>query len=702
MSNGRSAGSGWRRVASIVLAAAGAAIIGGLAPAGTASAATEIDVTIGVNGQFEPNDQVLVHVTVTADELIDGELVASVDDLAVAVRQHIEVPAGTTKQFYLLVPGMWERARVEVSIREGGDEVAAERVTARMSDGELVGVLPRLAARIGELPDGEIALGDKLGGAYLSAVPYAVVDLGVAALRSFDTIVAGGDDLPAMGDAQLDVLWAWVSTGGVLLLDDEAAIASVPEDWRPGPAGYAWAGLGEIRLTGGEAAAGNWSDVIPITLLGNSPGMFAGTEMMFGPQGPNTDLAARAGVNLPTIAPLAIGLGVYGLVLGPVIYLVLRRVRRLTLGWFVIPTLAVLTAGGVTVAGAGALRSGDPAESAFLQDAAGGAAYRMSNVLTFSSNGGSADVDIPAAWALQSSTFFWHEGATIPITITRLSDGASQASVELEATQANVRTYAGTSTASGLVTTARLDGERDIVGTVTNTTDHTFTDIAVFASHGQAAIGELAPGEEVDWKLRVPRDLEFNWDSRGTRVWGDPWQGGRFEVADGTSAEWGIWGLASSDIDLFPTGMVRVVGWTDGIASEIIAAEESTVTGVSSLTPITSDDHRVNAATVRAVGARSPFTFNVAGGTDQVLRYLLPPGADPEELFLVPGNRADADEIAFWDGSRWIDANASLDAIPVPQEAVRDGTVLVLADVDINMEPGGVPVLTDESPTEPQ
>jgi hypothetical protein len=697
--NGRSPGSGWRRVvASGFVAAAGAAIITALAPAGTASAAAELDVTIGVNGQFEPNDQLLVHTIVTADELIDGELVASVEQVAVTVRQHIEVPAGTTKEFYFLVPGAWDRARVEVSIREGRDEIASETVTGTMSDGELVGVLPRLAARIGELPDGEIALGDELGGAYLGAVPYDVVDLGVPALRAFDTIVAGADDLSALGDAQRGVLWAWLSTGGVLLLDDEAALGDVPEEWRPGPAGYAWAGLGEIRLTDGEAAAGNWRDVIPVTLLGSSPAVFAGTEMMVGPEGPNTDLAARAGLNLPTIAPLAIGLGVYGLVLGPVIYLVLRKMRRLTLGWFVIPTLAVLTAGGVAVAGAGTLRSGDPAESAFLQDAAGGSAYRISNVLTFSSAGGSADVDVPAGWALQGTSFFWGEGSTIPITVSRQGNGINRASVELEATQANVRTYAGTSEAGGLVTTARLDDEGEIVGTITNNTEHTFTDVAVFASHGQTDISELAPGAEERWQIRAPRDLNFNWDTRGVRVWGDPWRPGEFEVADGTHAEWGVWGLASFDIDLFPTGMVRVVGWTDGIASDIINAGESIVTGVSSLTPITSADNRVNAATVRAVAARSPFTFNVAGGTDQVIRYLLPPDADPQQLFLVRGNRIGADEVSFWDGSRWIEADPTLDPIPVPAEAIRDGAVLVLTDVRMDMEPGGIPVLTDEEP----
>ena len=87
---------------------------------------------------------------------------------------------------------------------------------------------------------------------------------------------------------------------------------------------------------------------------------------------PQQDLARRAGLDLPSITPLVLGIAVYAIVLGPIVYFVLRRMRRLTLGWFVIPVVAVLTAGGVAVAGGGALRNGNPATATFLQDVGGG------------------------------------------------------------------------------------------------------------------------------------------------------------------------------------------------------------------------------------------------------------------------------------------------------------------------------------------
>jgi hypothetical protein len=684
--------------ADIVLAVLTAAAASLSIPFGPASAATELEVTIGVNGRFEPNDSIIVHAQVTAGELIDGEIVTTADTIETTVRQTIEVPAGTTKDFYLLVPSAWDRARVEVSIRDGGDEVASAVGTARMADGELVGVLPRLASRIGELPDDDVPLGAELGDAVIGTLVPEVIDLGPAALRGYDSIVAGDDDLAELSEDQREALWAWVSTGGTLLLDDEAANADLPEDWRVGDAGYAWADLGEIRLTDGAATAGRWADVIPPTVPGNSPGAFFGTEMMFGPDGPNSDLAARAGLDLPTIAPLAIGLAVYGFVLGPVIYLVLRRLRRLTLGWLVIPGLAVVTAGGVALAGGGALRSGDPAATVFLQNTVAGRSYAVSNVLTFSSSGGSAELDIPAGWALQGTTFFWGDGSMIPITITRNGNGTSAASVELEATQANVRTYAGTTTGVGLTTTAEVDGGH-IVGTVTNNTDHAFTDVAVFAGAGQAKVGELAPGETADWQIGTPRDLRFSWDSRGARVWGDPWnERGEFQVGEGLNAEWGMWGIASMDLDLFPTGMVRVVGWTDGIGSTLLDAGDSTVTGASTVVSIDSGS-RVNAATVRVAAVRGPFGFAVAPANEMVIRYLLPPGTAPGDLFLTGADDVDVDEISFWDGEQWIASDATLDAIPVPEQAVRDGTLLVLTDVNPNTGVTGLPTLTDEAPS---
>jgi hypothetical protein len=666
---------------------------------------------VGVDGQFEVGDPIVLRVAVTADELIDGEIVVTMRGMSTSSRRDVQIAAGTTKEFYFALPSSWEDPTFEVSVRDGDDEVVAESVRARQrTGGEVVGVLPRLATRLGELP-GEVALGEGLGQATVAALPLDVIDLGVSALRSYDSIAAGADDLAELDERQRDVLYAWVSLGGVLMLDDAAAAGDLPDAWQPGPMGHAWADLGEIRLTDGQALSGAWDEIIQPTVIG-TPAAMGSTEMMVDPQ---QDLARRAGLDLPSITPLVLGIAVYAILLGPIVYFVLRRLRRLTLGWFVIPVVAVLTAGGVAVAGGGALRNGNPATATFLQDSAAGG-YAMSNVLTFSDSGGRADVELPVGWALAAGNdMFWGGGRIVPIEITRNGDGTSRSSVSLEATQANVRMYAGTTRSAGLATTAVWDGDRTVTGTVTNGTDMTLRDVAVFAGEDEALVGDLAPGETADWSLSAVRNLRFNWDMRGPAVWGDPFGGPMIferevraavdidvdaDAGSSENVEFGVWGAASGDVELFPTGMARVVGWTDEMPSLLVAGDDtSSRTAITSLAPITSEGDAVNAATIRAIAVRNPF-FGPVPGNNQVFRYVLPTDADPEELFVVGLDQVDIEEIAFWTGSRWVDGDATLDAVPVPESAIRGGAVMIRTDVDMNRGPVGLPSLTDRAPIE--
>lgn len=689
-----------------MLLAVAAALVALAAPVGRAFAEADLDVTAGIAGQIEVGDQAIVYVSITADDLIDGEVVVTAPSTGVSIRRDIQIAAGTTKEFFFALPTSWDAARVDVSVLDGDDEVAKDTAAARQTDDEIVGVLPRLASRVGELPL-DVQLAPTVGGANVSALPTAILDLGATALRAYDTLVAGGDDLSQLDDTQRDTLLTWLSLGGILLLDDEVAAADLPEPWRPGPSGYALADLGEVRLTEGAAAGGEWDEIIQPTMFGSS-GMFGGTEMMMDPQ---MDLARRAGLDLPTIAPLALGIGVYALVLGPLVYLVLRKVRRLTLGWFVIPALAVLTAGGVAVAGGGALRNGNPATATFIQESPAGA-YAVSSVLTFSSQGGSSDLAIPAGWALaQSGAMFWgNDGRQIPIEITRHADGSAAASVSLEATQANVRSYAGVDRPVGLTTSAEWDGDRKVDGSVTNSSDVTFHDVAVFAGEDEALIGDLEPGESAEFSLNAIRDGRFGWETRGTAVWGEPFGGnGMFnengrpleEPSDDESStvEFGLWGTASTEVDLFPSGMVRAVGWTEEIASVLVDdPDASAVTAVTALAPIANDDHRVSLVTTRATAVRGPFGFAIGPVSDQVIRYVLPPDADPDALFLVGHDKLGIDEVSFWDGTDWVDAPASDEVILVPAGANRGGVVLVRTDVDMNLGVQGMPQLTDQAP----
>lgn len=654
----------------------------------------ELDLTVGVNGLWQSGGPVLVHVDITAEELVDGEFVATMENSPVSLRQEIEIAAGTTKEYTFTLPTMWDEPWIELTVLDGGDEVASARGRARMTGDELVGVLPRLASRFEELPP-QVRLPEGIGSAQLAAITTGVIDLGVSGLQSFDTVVAGADDLTELTDRQRDELFRWVSLGGILLLDDGEAATALPDEWQPGRSGYSWAGLGEVRIVDGAASDGEWTAIIAPTPVGQ-PGMMMGSEMMVDPQ---RDLAGRSGVDLPSIAPLAIGVVVYAVVLGPVLYLVLRRWRRLTLGWVVIPAVAVLTAGGIAVAGDGVFDEGEPATATFVQTSPGGA-YAISTVLTYSSAGGTNSLTTPAGWGHLGNSAMWFDPMGRPVEIEPHADGSQTTRERLEATQASVRTYEGPTGTEPLELTAELTG-RTISGTVTNGGATALVDVAVFAGQRQVNIGEIPPGETVDWEVRATDLIEFTFETRGARAWGDPW-GPNGQLDDRSTelgAEFGIWGTTSGRLDLFPAGLARVVGWTDSRPDDLVP-DASSRTAISALAPVVGD---IGAPTVRYSVTRGPFMAMMGpGSSDQVIRYLLPPDAvtSAADLVLRGADRADIEEVSFWTGTEWEEADATLDAIPVPAEAIRSGAVLVMTDVDMNTGVPGVLTLTTADPDE--
>jgi len=173
------------------------------------------------------------------------------------------------------------------------------------------------------------------------------------------------------------------------------------------------------------------------------------------------------------------------------------------------------------------------------------------------------------------------------------------------------------------------------------------------------------------------------------------------DEADDSMVEFGVWGMASTDVELFPMGMARAVGWTDEIPSQLIDGDDaSTATAISTLAPVTNDDHAVGAPTTRAQAVRGPFGFNAGMVNDQVFRFVLPPDANPDELYLTDHVNLNIHELSFWDGAAWVEADPEDEMLLVPAEAIRGGVILVKTDVDMNIPQQGIPTLTDQVPEE--
>ncbi len=387
---------------------AGASSASPSANAAQAGAVLEIDAPLTTEYGF--NDSVVVSATIKADGLIDGEVTATADLSSTTVVTPVQIAGGAEAKVFMVVPmpGFNNgNTSVTVVLRDGNEVVSEEKVTfSHRSDVDVTGVLPQLRASLAQLPN-RVQLEPDVRGSQFAVLAPEIAAMGPAALSQLDTIAGSSSDLATLEPDARQALLGWLNSGGRLLIDDDADLTALPPEWRPTDVGYATAGLGEVRLSAGKAAAGKWKEILLPAELDSFDSPFGfGNEMFADPQ---ASLARRAGVTPPSLSPILIGLGIYVVVVGPVLYLVLRAMRRLTLAWLVIPALAALVAGAVVITGGAWRRGGDPVANLARQIHPGGSTVR-SETLLFNRRGGETTVAAPAGWTAADATHVLRRG----------------------------------------------------------------------------------------------------------------------------------------------------------------------------------------------------------------------------------------------------------------------------------------------------
>ena len=670
-----------------------------LGPAGAEGAATvTLDVTAGVHGYADPGEHVVIAVSVTSDELIDGTLRVATRNSSVTTSVPLQVAAGTTKTVRVVVVTSYDMAGLDVSVVDrGGRSLASKSAPVNAANEvELVGIMSQLFARAGEVPD-QVNLPSDTGRAELAKLDVDVLDLGQAALDAFDTIAALGGDLRSLTEPQRTLLLSWVDGGGRLLLDDDSANELLPKSWAPGDAGYAIAGRGEIRMSSGRAEHGEWRSIVEPSAVTHSESAFDFQEMFGDPQ---IELAHRAGIKLPELVPLLVAVGIYAVVIGPLLYVILRRLRRLTLVWIVLPLVAVLVTGAIVVGGGRFRSSGSPASASFVQTSPVGA-VSFTSALVVSRTGGSKTIELPAGWSPDQAGAYW--GGPVQLAEDFVVDGGSGGAIHLslEAGQVANVAYVGSTHRLGLTTTAALDGSGNITGTVHNDTPYDLHDVAVFGGLSQKAIGLVRAGATADWSVAIgstsgpggfgmPRSPAV-WTSEAISAMSGmmPGFGGAPPARPSDLAELGIWAVGGNRFGLYPTGLVRVAGWTDELPADVdLGSSAKSRSVLTALAPIAANGNEADAASVRGSIVRSPFTNNSGGTGPLVYRFVVPPGALTDRLEIdwrSAGPQVNANfKAAVWDGTSWIDLAQpdAADPTPVPNAAVRDGVVLLRTSYD--------------------
>jgi len=546
-----------------------------------AAGSVDMEARALVAGRFEASGWAAISVTLSnGGPPITGYLMADGEDGT--VRRFVELPAGAHKQvtLYLRPPSFVRTVQLRFESPEGAslatgssDLRVLERTTGHVA---IVGdgggnLRPQLIAR---------------GAGFPEPIPLTPGDLPERPepLRGIETIVWAADS-GALSEAQRRSLERWVAAGGQLIvlggpdwqartagfeallpvqglasLDGGDAIAfatwagaDAPDgsrdlttaigDLRPGAMSFVdgdggrtlfaaiTRGAGRVGFVGIDLATAPfrawvgaplvWARLIPDDRI----------AQQFGGIGPIdeeiTNIMTQALANIPSleVPPAELLLAVivgYILLIGPLSYLVLRRLDRRELAWVVAPVLVVVFSAASY--GIGSSMKGSQVivnQIAVVRSSIDGSAASVSTFAgVFSPTRTSYDLTVRGdalLSALRVTSFEPSLGGAVPTYTTEQGDPAHLRglAVSVFGLQA-VRAEAVIAYTPSLRVTWAI-GENAIEGRATNDGSEPMEDVAVISQSGGVMVGTLAPGEGKSFSLLL-RNL--NGSSASQQVFG--------------------------------------------------------------------------------------------------------------------------------------------------------------------------------------
>ncbi len=563
------------RPAAVIAVVLAVLSLAGVTPSPVAAAsAVEIEARPLVGGRYEVGGWAAVSVTLAnPGEPTDGYLLATSD--AGTVRRHVELPAGARKVVPLyLQPDAFQR-RVEIRYEEPNGTVrstvevrvleSSQRQTAIVGDGGGA-IRPQLGGGI----DGNASEPIPLGPADVPERPEP--------LAGIDSIVWAGDSA-ALSEGQRRSLERWVADGGELVvvggpdwqsrtggltdllpIDGLAAVDEVDQAalaaWSGSDAGahetdtvstgelrdgaralvtaddgtviasMRTVGAGRVVLLGIDAATDAyrgwegsprlWSRLLPSGAVLEDFMGFPGEENV-------QDAMSQALGNLPAleVPPAELLLVVivgYILLIGPISYIVLRRMDRRELAWVTAPLLVVLFT----------------ACSYGIGNVAKGGEVLVNQITLIRSSGVGTTASVETYAGIFSPTRATYDlSVDADALVGRLRPSGMQtdasASVADQGQPAYLRGlgvsvfgFEGVSAAGQVEHVPSLEvswrtEDDELVGTVTNVGDAPLEDVAYISQSSGEMIGALEPGQSAEFELAR---MNFNGSAASEQVYG--------------------------------------------------------------------------------------------------------------------------------------------------------------------------------------
>jgi len=536
----------------------------------------------------------------------------------------VDLPTGSRKRYTLYAQPPAFGDHLEVAVVAAGKPVATRQVAFVAADPTqlLVGVVAERPDRIiGEL--GVLTTPNTAPPAIVALTIDSLPERGEA-LNAIDRLVWQDVDASDLSPAQLGALRGWVAQGGRLVIvggtGGPGLLSAFPDEllpYRPGatvdlPASALGALLGELPSTatdltalGGPAGAGRTLAAVgdrvvaaeltfgngSVTILGFDPTTTWIADSKADAAIWRRVLPARSGsavvtsgtddsqlVNavsslsaaaLPPIGGLFALLVAYIVLIGPVNYLVLRRLGRRELAWLTMPALIGVFAVAAYVFGA-SLRGTDILvnEVALVRGAPGTDAGQGQVYLgVFSPGRGTYQLEIPGG-ALLTAPMSQEMGGMPGAGSLDVLQGDPARVRDLAVGFSSIRTIRADTPlpAPNLAIDLRLE-DRHLKGTVTNHSSSTVEGVAVVLGASVAKLGDLGPGASatVDVEARSdPLGQSLSDKLIGQVFFGDP-----ARSADATSRAMtrrAIIDQLSFEPNFGPTGTLNadgpmVLGW---------------------------------------------------------------------------------------------------------------------------------------------
>jgi hypothetical protein len=621
------------------------ASLGRVLPASARPAAHPVAVRVdaGWGGWYSPGEHIPVRLTLSSPRLVRGLIQLSwsrPSSLATPVAVPIEIVGGTTKKVTveLDTAGDQRGATLDVKVTDGRTSVglASQALQARSDDDELVALLP--GALNSNAPPGPAPLNIDAGIARFSALQPGDLAAGPHVLDGLTVVAAGPGDLAALSPADRSRLEIWLSRGRELLVDSPPGdtIAGLSSTYQPGASGIASARFGRVIQTGGAMARGQWAGLVEPTAqrgsfsLGGDPSSF---------------LLGRLGTRLigrGWVGGLAL---LYVLLAGPIVSIVLWRLRRQELMWVVVPVLAIVMLAVALVGGTAARGKARADHLTILATGRRstqvitlvGAVGRGRGTVSISTPPDFNAVGVPSLVAPNRGFL----GRRSDSDLTVRSATGYESAFNPGRDQPLVATIDGFDpNLRGLQISALSAVDGTVHGDIVNAGRATIRDVTVYCASGEQDVGTLTPGEHRAWSMA-------------------PAQTGPPPVNSGVSvSNWNRWHQTPLQVWQSP-GEARAIGWIAGYrplgisvrgarsfsgSAAVLAADpvEAEGSGISDETVSSAYLHVGQAG--RPAFPRQALSF----------RLVLPHGLNAGEQVLL----ANAAGVGFeiWDGSRWASA----------------------------------------------